>query len=229
MEYIDIFEPTWIHHTGTKCPIPWAQAGEYEIIREEDNHRNAVIARTRDAASLVGWRNKKITHWRLTNGWIPVIGGRCPEAIGWKKGEWEYRIREGGVTTALNPPSRYNFNNLGPCGIVAVRLIKEEVKPLKQDARGTYSISAKDVAELQDRFLKPIDTVYFNIFNTDDPQEKPPEAYLRFRASPRGKEALAMIGKAEEPRFKPLGEDAMLNIFSASLTEFEAKIERKKQ
>ena len=52
-------------------------------------------------------------------------------------------------------------------------------------------------------------------------------AYLRFRTSPRGKEALAKIGKAEGPAFKPMSEDEMSNIAAAALREHDQKWPRK--
>jgi hypothetical protein len=42
------------------------------------------------------------------------------------------------------------------------------------------------------------------------------EAYERFRQSSRGREALAAIGKAKGPAFKPLGDEGMAEIFAAA-------------
>jgi len=52
-------------------------------------------------------------------------------------------------------------------------------------------------------------------------------AYLRFRNSPRGREALAKIGKSDATPFKPMSEDEMNDIAAAALREHDRVWPRK--
>jgi hypothetical protein len=195
----------WILHTGIGCPIPWAKYGEWNR-RLRNGSVGIEVPFTANAA--LGWNwygeNTDIVAWQLTDGWIPIIDKRCPQALGWLANTWEYRCSDGTISKGnIDIISR-----LWSGDVVAVRLIKEEVKPLKKEV----TIHLKTL--VSEPILYGFKPEY--------------ESYLRFRASPRGKEALAMIGKREGRRFKPLGEDTINDIAAEALRKHDKLWPRKK-
>jgi hypothetical protein len=184
-------ESEWIPHYGGECPIHWAKVGEYEL---KFTCGSLYTPRNMDAVKCF-W-DSDIIAWRLTNGWTPVIDERMPlELIAAKSAEWEYRNRNGEVNKACSSPWQHAFDdNNSPYDIVAVRLLKKAEKPAPQ------------TLNIEEMLAAPARTS---------------DAYLRFRSSQRGKEALAQIGKSQEPQFKPLGEDAINDIAAAALREHD--------
>lgn len=112
-------EDGWIPHDGGPCPIPWAKAGEWEFrMRTRTSHLCT------GSSERFRWGHRKdagdIIAYRLTNGWVPVVGGKCPQSLGWKSHEWEWRGSEGNVETGYCDLEVDNWSIA-----VAVRRIKQ--------------------------------------------------------------------------------------------------------
>jgi hypothetical protein len=192
-------EGEWVSHNGVECPIPWALAGEWS---RKLRHGCMEIKVPFAAIDAIGWKHNlgvlDTVAWQLTDGWLPIINGMCPQAVGWKAKEWEWRNAGGDIIKGQHniEIDKWKF-------AVAVRRIEQAIKPKKP---------IKMPLKIEDMFAIPARSA---------------EAYLRFRASPRGKEALAMIGKAEGRQFKPIGEDTINDIAAEALREHDKRWPRK--
>ena len=119
-------ETAWVKHYGEKCPIPWAEGGEYQIVIDNIKFDSAQAAIRWDwGGPSVG----RITAYRLTDRWIPVIDGKCPQAADWDN--WEWRSAEGDITRGAFRV--YADSCWHPA--VAVRPIKQNIDetPKKKD------------------------------------------------------------------------------------------------
>lgn len=218
----------WIQCTDDKCPIPWAKKGEYEVMW-------IVVEAVQSwplnlDANEVNWHES--FRWRLTDGWIPVLGGMCPEQVKRAKGgEWELRYRDGEVKRPKFAPldisrSRVFWEAMDmKSDVVAVRLIKKPIvngagqKPLdwvigdiKECVRHPATPSthrAAYIEAIQRAGLLPTFTSGTASVETEK-QRLTREAWLRYKA------------KHPDPiPFRPLGEDEMNEIAAAALREHD--------
>ena len=111
-------EASWIPHDGGPCPIPWAKAGEYEVVFYQHGFKHPYRP---EAISADIFINNSISHYRLTDGWIPIINGKCLQVIGWQAGTWEWRNASGEVTTGITTIYPTNYWITGDA--VAIRRI----------------------------------------------------------------------------------------------------------
>jgi len=117
----------WIEHSGGECPIHWAKCEEFEVMV-----RRGTIHKPRNYPPL--WdhlmADTDIVAWRLTDGWIPVIGGKYSKSIDLSE-KYDIRNKSGTVYTSFQGRSVQVGleggwdNNNGD--IVAVRLVKRHV------------------------------------------------------------------------------------------------------
>jgi hypothetical protein len=115
----------WIKHDGGPCPIPWAKEGEF-VYRDIGN---GIMKTAGYPAAELHW--PAIDEYKLTNGWVPILNGKCFEASGWAAKTWEYREPDGKVKVGLS-----DINNGGVWSIaVAVRRIAPV--EVKADSRST--------------------------------------------------------------------------------------------
>lgn len=89
----------WITHDGGECPIPWAKAGEFEV-----KGRNGQIVVAQAPASLrCIWDHlydqSDVIAYRLTDGWIPIIGGKLPVEV--QSGD-HLRYADGAIVECLS-------------------------------------------------------------------------------------------------------------------------------
>jgi hypothetical protein len=129
-------ESEWIPHSGGGCPISWAKAGEYDIaFRNGDIHLDSKFP-PKDWRWVATNTSMDIVAWRLTDGWIPALGGKIPKEIeGAKAGEWEWRRGDGRIFQA-NYRAEQTYSNGWGIEIVAVRLVKrsqQQVEPTLHD------------------------------------------------------------------------------------------------
>lgn len=124
----------WIKHDGSRiCPIPWAKAEEWE---QEFNAGNGLTRTLGDIPTIHFWEN--IKRYRLTDGWIPVIGGKPAFSAG--TNEWEYKTvsNDGIKRIATGSTDDYAHEGMfivnGYNHIVAIRRIDLSTKPQKVDA-----------------------------------------------------------------------------------------------
>lgn len=247
---------TWIPHHGGPCPVPWAREGELDVKFRYGRGRGGKRAdqwfweHYGSDADIIAYR--LTDDWVPVKG-----DGTVPKEIeGRKGGEWEYRLEDGEKKVANYSPNSYvlNYERIKPDRIVAVRYIgsptkKEEVRmnaieatktPFKSFRTGVIGEPRKGITE---RVLEEIMAEYsFRELHISIPlkdllnetmagsnvkKAASLVAQARFRNSKRGKEALAMLGKVDEPTPR-IGEDAMLRIFNEALDIFEAELERKR-
>ena len=124
----------WIKHDGGECPIPWAKEGEWEALRMDGSPRNFGCPQGNARESFC-WKHEgfsvDIAHYRLTDGWIPILNGVCPFNAG--HGEWEWKERSGNTNKfpaeETAKITKHYWGNTGSAAeIVAVRLIKQSVE-----------------------------------------------------------------------------------------------------
>lgn len=141
-------ESEWIKHDGGECPIPWAKAGEFQVSFFDEGKRDHLDA------SQIHWPSVNVIAYRLTDGWIPVIGWKCPQAVGWRPGTWELKRQDGVVKIGEFKPDDSNW---GPY-VVALRLIKQPSDQLLRDAL-KYSVHIINTGKLAS---KPTDDEIFD-------------------------------------------------------------------
>lgn len=157
-------ENPWIPHDGGECPIPWAEAGEFEAEQDSGYVFTNIAAKT-----LVVWASNSIDPiiaYRLTDRWIPVIGRKCENLI--DTNEYEYKTRRGTIVTDM---SGYAIKagisiNKGDCpgDIVAVRLIEQDYRKMQKNCgcdasvnfvcNECFKIEELAVATIMDKALK---------------------------------------------------------------------------
>jgi hypothetical protein len=196
----------WIQCTSAECPIPWAKKGEYEV---EWNGILQSWANNLDANEAYWGLGFK---WRLTNRWIPILGGICPEQIkDAKAGEWEYRCRNVSVVgRPICDVRNFRPEYFGSCGtntdIVAVRLIEQSVKTVSDYARGVTQPIVNGPSQTARVMCASIGQS-----KQETPQQRlTREAWMRYKAK-----------HPDSIPFRPLGEEEMNGIAAAALREHD--------
>ena len=107
-------DQNWITHEGGPCPIPWAKAGEFEYFLGGFSKISP-----HDAIKLL-WHD--IRRYCLTNGWLPLLNGKCPAAAAnWKEGEREWKDSSGNIhVEKIDTRIIYDWHS-----IIAVRKIQQ--------------------------------------------------------------------------------------------------------
>lgn len=118
-------EEGWLPHDGSECPIPWAKEKEYEV----KGRNGQIILAMVPANNPIIWSHvfgaQNVIGYRLTDGWIPVVGEKCPTQIAEAlAGEWEWKLKNGETYNPNIPANFMEWDRLNP-NIVAVRLIKQ--------------------------------------------------------------------------------------------------------
>jgi len=119
-------ETNWIKHDGSECPIPWAKGGEYRFVWKNDGES---LLTGMWPANDTAFRWENVEEFCLTDGWIPVLNDKCPQAADWDN--WEWRSAEGDITRGAFRV--YADSCWHPA--VAVRPIKQNIDetPKKKD------------------------------------------------------------------------------------------------
>lgn len=185
----------WIKHDGGECPIPWARAGEFE-----HRLRNGEI-RQKEDANRPSWSHPwgededpayDIIAYRLTDGWIPVVGWKCPFDLA-KFGEHKVEIRWRDDSLWIGHHAVKLICCAGWEGsIVAVRLIKrpdESIIETRDHKEPGISRAAKSTKFIPDLFEQRMAS--FEAKRAAKKRKNPvPEIGMR--------EMLAIAGKAME-------------------------------
>jgi hypothetical protein len=227
----------WIPHDGGDCPIPWAKAGGFEL-----KVRNGGLISTKGVRDLLwshGGRAYDIMAWRLTDGWIPVIGGNMPKEIeGAKKGEFELRFESGTIMLASHPAKYLYFETTSVSRIVAVRLVKRSQPVI---TTGPYHNPLNDfsVQQAEPTLHDVLDAAGFGrggkhkeigIDLASGPDRAVYSKPLKETAKQRLTREAYQAYKARFPKvspFRQLSEEDQMSIAAAALREHDKKWPRK--
>lgn len=180
----------WIKHDGGPCPIPWAKVGEFEAKRFDGMTYGKGI----NASAIQSWetmhiaKETQIIAYRLTGGWIPIVGGKCPQAIGFQAGTWEIKSSYGDIIKGGHDI----VNDYWTGFAVAIRRIKqpdESILETRDHKEPGISRAAKSTKFIPDLFEQRMAS--FEAKRTTRKRKNPvPEIGMR--------EMLAIAGKAME-------------------------------
>lgn len=107
-------ETQWIEWNSSRCPIPWALAGEFKI--QTDSSHDTLIR-----ATEYSWAH--IKRFCLTNGWIYCDGKTCPIH---SEPPLNFIVRfRSGMEISTAGPKYLSWTHVGSdVDIVAVKLIR---------------------------------------------------------------------------------------------------------